>query len=225
MVGRLNKDNELIVYGAGSSEGLEPLVVSLASSQGLKANPFQGTRGEFNQSDHASFYRKNIPVLFFFTGTHPDYHRPADDYDRINYEGMVRIADLGELILLDLARRPERPPFRDADKGTAAPREAVGAVQGGHGAYFGSRPNYAFQGTGVKIDGVSEGSPAEKAGLQGGDIVIRFAGMTVTDVETYMTAMSTKKPGDEVEVVVVRGGERTTLKATLGERPTSTEHD
>jgi hypothetical protein len=217
MVGRLNDDRELTVYGAGTSEGLEPLVEALAQSQGVKAKAVQGTRGEFNQSDHASFYRKDIPVLFFFTGTHPDYHRPSDDFEKINYDGMVRIVDLGELVLLDLARRPDRPKFVKATG--AASQPAVGAVRSGHGVYFGSRPNYAFEGEGVKLDGVTEGSPAEKAGLKGGDIIIRFGGVEVTDVETYMNAMSGKKPGDEVDVVVRRDGEEKTLKAKLGERP------
>ena len=217
MVGRLNDESEMIVYGGGSSEGFERLVEALAASEGLKAKLFQGTRGEFNQSDHASFYREDIPVLFFFTGTHADYHRPSDDPDKINYAGMVRIADLGELILLDLARRPDRPAFV---KMTSPPSHATaGAVRGGHGIYFGSRPNYAFDGEGVKLDGVNEGSPADQAGLRGGDIVVQFGGLKVTDVESYMAAMTTKKPGDEVEVVVKRGDKELTLKAKLGERP------
>ena len=141
-------------------------MAALSRSLDLKSTMIPGTRGEFNQSDHASFYRKDVPVLFFFTGTHPDYHRPSDDYPAINYEGMARIADLGEIILLDLARRPERPAFISPSE-APAPEPSVGAIQGG-GAYFGSRPNYAFDGQGVKLDGVSEGSPAEKAGLQGG---------------------------------------------------------
>ncbi len=217
MVGRLNDDREMTVYGGGSSEGFENLVEALADSQGLKAKLFQGTRGEFNQSDHASFYRKEIPVLFFFTGTHPDYHRPSDDSDKINFAGMVHIADLGELILLDLARRPDRPAF--VKMSSPAPHATAGAVRGGHGIYFGSRPNYAFDGEGVKLDGVNEGSPADKAGLRGGDIVVKFGGLDVKDVESYMAAMSTRKPGEEVEVVVKRGEKEVTLKAKLGERP------
>lgn len=224
MVGRLNDEREMTVYGGGSSEGFEALVEALARSQGIKAKLFQGTRGEFNQSDHASFYRKDIPVLFFFTGTHPDYHRPSDDSDRINYEGMARIADLGELVLLDLARRPERPAFVKMTSPAPAPTVA-GALRGGQGVYFGSRPNYAYDGEGVKLDGVSEGSPAEQAGLKGGDVIVRFGELKVADVEGFMAAMSTKKPGDEVDVVVKRGDEEVTLRAKLGARPSRSAHD
>ncbi len=216
MVGRLNDDRELTVFGAGTSNGLEQLIESLATSQGLKPKMIVGTRGEFNQSDHASFYRKDIPVVFFFTGTHADYHRPSDDTDKINFDGMLRVADLAELLLLDLARRPERPNFNRL--GGGAPTVA-GALRGGSGVYFGSRPSYGFNGEGVKLEGVSEGSPAEKAGLKGGDIIVKFGDLKVVDVESFMAALGSRKPGDEVEVVVLRDGKETTLKAKLGSRP------
>lgn len=222
MVGRLNKDRELTVFGAGSSPGFEALVNALASDQGLKPNNIVGTQGEFFQSDHASFYMKSMPVLFFFTGTHPDYHRPADDPEKINYDGMARIADMGELILLDLARRPERPEFKSlARQG----RRAVAAASGGSGrgmgsAYFGSRPNYAkSNGEGVKLDGVSEGGPAEKAGLKEGDVIIKFAGKDVKDLDSYMAAMGAQKPGDTVDVVVKRDGKEKTFQVKLTARP------
>lgn len=221
MVGRLNKDRELTVFGARTSEGLDDLVLALAHSQGLEANLIEGTGGEFFASDHASFYKKDIPVLFFFTGTHADYHRPSDDAEKINYEGMARIADLGELVLLDLARRPARPEFIRL----ASPRRSSAPTRGGHGIYFGSRPNYAYQGDGVKLDGVSPDSPAARAGLQAGDIVVSFGGLDVHDLESYMTAMSGKKPGDEVEVTVERDGQEKTFKATLAERPSSRDRD
>ncbi len=221
MVGRLNQDHELTVFGAGTSEGFDDLVLALANSQGLAANLIEGTRGEFFASDHASFYKKDIPVLFFFTGTHADYHRPSDDSEKVNYNGMARIADLGELVLLDLLRRPSRPGFvqlANAPRGSAS-------RGGGHGIYFGSRPNYAYQGDGVKLDGVTPDSPAAKAGLQAGDIVVSFGGLEVHDVESYMTAMSGKKPGDEVEVIVERDGKQKTLKAKLTERPSARDRE
>lgn len=224
MVGRLNDERDLTVFGAGTADGFDKLVESLSSSQGLHPKLIQGTRGEFNQSDHASFYRKDMPVLFFFTGTHPDYHKPSDDADKINYDGMLRITNFAELLLLDLAQRPERPKFLKLDNRAVASTPSVGAVQGG-GAYFGSRPNYAFEGEGVKLDGVSEGSPAEKAGLKGGDVIVGFAGQPVKDVESYMVALGSRKPNDEVEVVILREGERKSLKVKLGARPTRSAHD
>jgi hypothetical protein len=216
MVGRYEDDKGLTIYGGGTSEGFGPLVEGLAKSLGLNPKLARGVNDGFSDSDHSSFYRKDIPILFFFTGTHPDYHRPSDDSDRINYEGMARVADLGELMLLNLLGRPERPTFV---KAPAAPRREVGAVRVGGGAYLGSRPSYGDDVEGVKLDGVSDGSPAEKAGLKGGDIIVRFAGLPVRDIESYMTALSSKKPGDTVEIVVQRGEETVTLKATLGSRP------
>jgi hypothetical protein len=218
MVGRLNKAGNLTVFGTGTSPGLEKLVEALASDQGMKANNIVGTGGEFFASDHASFYKKNIPVVFFFTGNHAEYHRPSDDTDLINFAGMAKVADVGELLLLDLARRPERPKFV---KLTSPPRLAGAARSGaGNGAYLGSRPAYGAEpeGGGVKLDGVSEGSPAEKAGLKGGDVIVKFGGKDVKDIEGYMDAMSAHKPGDTVEIVVNRDGKATTLKATLGAR-------
>jgi hypothetical protein len=220
MVGRLNGDSELTIFGAGTIAGLDGLVNALAASQGIKPRIIEGTQMEFNASDHASFYYKNIPVLFAFTGTHPDYHRPSDDTERINFEGMARIANLGELVLLDLARRPKRPEF------VKLPSRPMGALasRGGRnsGVYLGTRPAYGEEGNeGVKLDGVSEGSPAEKAGLRGGDIIVKFDGKTVANLEDYMEHLGRHKPGDTVEVVIRRDGQETTLKVTLGTRPSA----
>jgi hypothetical protein len=215
MVGRLNAQGDLTIFGAGTSPGFEDLVKALVSSQGLKSKVVPGTQGEFFQSDHASFYNKNIPVLFAFTGNHADYHRPSDDSERINFRGMSQVADVGELLLLDLARRPERPKFT---KLPSRPQRGGRLAGPGGGAYLGSRPAYGEGIEGVKLDGVNDDSPAEKAGLKAGDIVIKFDGKAIRDIDDYMEALSTKKPGDAVEIVVKRDGEEKTLKATLGTR-------
>ena len=219
MVGRLNPESELTIFGTGTVEGLGELVDALGKSQGLKVRKVAGTGGEFSASDHYSFYAKNVPVLFAFTGNHRDYHRPGDDTDLINSNGMARIADLGELVLLDLARRPTRPAFAKLVNPKAA-SPGVGAARSGSGAYLGTRPAYGESETpGVKLDGVTEGSPAEKAGLKGGDIIIKFAGKDVKSIEDYMEAIGTKKPGDQAEIVVKRDGKEQTLGVTLGTRP------
>ncbi len=140
MVGRLNTKHELIVYGAPTLEGLDALVTDLARSQDLKAKIVPDTSSEFNASDHAWFYRKEIPVFFAFTGTHPDYHRPTDDTERINFEGMTRIANLSELLLLDMARRPERPHFKKLP--SPPPGRGVRLAGRSQGAYLGTRPSY-----------------------------------------------------------------------------------
>lgn len=215
MVGRLNDKSELTVFGTGTSPGLDTLVASLASDQNIKANNVVGTSGEFNASDHASFFVKDIPVVFFFTGNHPDYHRPSDDTPLINFDGMRRIADIGELLLLDLSERPSRPVFVKPARGPA-----MASASRGSGVYLGTRPSYGDipEGGGVKLEGVNEGSPAEKGGMKGGDIVIKFGDKEVKDIEGYMSAMSGHKVGETVEIVVNRDGKDVTLKVKLGTR-------
>ena len=249
MVGRYEQEKGLTVYGAMSSEGFGPLVESLAKSQGFRTKMPKPINDGFSDSDHSSFYRKNIPILFFFTGTHADYHRPSDDTEKINFDGMERVVNLGELIVLDIARRPSRPLFQKnaptttvaADPHAAAPADphaatpadphaAAGAATEtsalrGNGAYLGSRPAYGEDIVGVKLDGVTEGSPADKAGLKAGDVIIKFANLPVKDIESYTVALGSKKPGDEVEIVVQRDGKEVTLKATLSERKSATPRD
>ncbi len=214
MVGRLNPSDEVIIFGTGSSPDFTDLVKVLAGSQNLKPTIIEGTQMQFNASDHASFYYKDIPVIFTFTGTHPDYHRPSDDTPLINFEGMARIANYAELLLLDVARRPSRPSFVKL-KGTAP--SPVSASRGS-GAYLGTRPAYGSEEKGVKLDGVAEGSPAEKAGIKGGDVIVKFDGKEITNIEDFMEGLTRHKPGDSVEIVVRRDGAETALKATLGTR-------
>jgi len=215
MVGRLNDNHELTLFGTGTSPGFDQLVLALASSQGLKPKLIEGTRAEFNASDHASFYRADIPVLFAFTGTHDQYHRPTDDTPLINAEGMARIANFGELVLLDIAQRPARPEF--VKLVNSANDQKVGSVSG-TSVYMGTQPAYGSDVKGVKLDGVTEGSPAEKAGLKGGDVLVKFDNKEIADIEDFMEALSTHKPGDNVDVVVQRDGSDVTLKVTLGSR-------
>lgn len=218
MVGRLNDKDELTVYGTGTTPGAEALVDALGQSSGFKIKKVAEGLGP---SDQQSFYLKDIPVLFAFTGTHRDYHRPSDDTDRINFSGMSRIADFGEILLLDVVRRPRRPEFT-----RVAPKRGQGQ---GHGqgdpgrvsisAYLGSIPDYDDSVKGVKLSGVREGSPAEKGGLKGGDIVVGFGGKPVATIYDYTESLGRYKPGDVVDVVVQRDGKETTLKITLGSRP------
>ncbi|WP_422929878.1 M20/M25/M40 family metallo-hydrolase [Singulisphaera sp. PoT] len=220
MVGRLNEKQELTVYGTGTTPGIDALVDALGKSSGFTIKKIAEGLGP---SDQQSFYLKNIPVLFAFTGTHRDYHRPSDDTERINFAGMSRIADFAELVLLDIVRRPQRPEF------TKVVRQGS---SGGHGdsdpgrvsisAYLGSIPDYDDSVKGVKLSGVREGSPAEKGGLKGGDIVIGFGGKPVATIYDYTESLGRYKPGDVVDVVVQRDGKETTLKITLGSRPSET---
>jgi hypothetical protein len=216
MVGRLNEKSELTVYGTGTSPGIDALVDALGKSEGFVVKKIAEGYGP---SDQQSFYVKDIPVLFIFTGTHSDYHRPSDDTELINFAGMSRIANLAELLLLDNARRPTRPGFIKV------------AAKGGHGAspgdpgrvsitaYLGSIPDYNEDIKGVKLNGVREGSPAEKGGLQKDDVIVGFGGKPVGTIYDYTESLARHKPGDTVEVVVQRAGKEVKLKVTLGRKP------
>jgi hypothetical protein len=217
MVGRMTRD-EVTFFGIGSTPGLDTLVDALGSSAGITVKKVAGMSDGFGGSDHQSFYLKDVPVLFAFTGTHKDYHRPTDDTERINFEGMGRIANVGELLLLDFARRPRRPEFvksaaGDHGSGGADPARLSVSV------YLGTMPDYADGTKGVKLAGVREGSPAEKGGLQGGDIIIEFGGKPIGTINDYMESMGKYKPDDEVTLKVKRGEKDVELKVKLGKRP------
>jgi len=220
MVGRM-RDRKLIVYGTATAAELPALVDSAnraaaAAAGGREPLAITATGDGFGSSDHSSFYAKNIPVLHFFTNVHDDYHRASDDVERVDAGGTARVVEVAERIVRAVGDRPSRLTF------TRTPSAAVGGITsrgGGSGAYFGSVPDMAAGGVkGMRISGVTPGSPADKAGLKAGDIVIRFGGAEVTELYSYTDALRAKKPGDVVEVVVLRNGERVTLTATLGRR-------
>ena len=216
MVGRLNGKNELTMIGTGSSPGMDVLIDALGKSSGMVIKKVSGLSDGFGGSDHESFYQKNIPVLFAFTGIHPDYHRPSDDSDRINYTGMAHIADYLELILLDLARRPDRPVFARLAPPSRAARQSQSA-SAGMGVTLGVMPDYSDESkNGLKISGVREGGPAAKAGLKGNDSIIKIGGKAIATIYDYMESLKGFKPGDKVEVIVTRDGKEVKLQAELG---------
>ena len=161
----------------------------------------------YGPSDQSSFYSKKIPVLFFFTGAHEDYHKPSDTADKINYEGEATVLQFVRDIVYDLQAADKRPDFTLAKAETNS-RSTSFRVS------LGTIPSYAESSDGLKLDGVREGSPAEKAGLKAGDKVVKLAGRDVRNVYDYTQALSEMKAGQEYEVVVVRDGQRLTLKIT-----------
>lgn len=165
----------------------------------------------FGPSDHSSFYAKRLPVLFFFTGTHEDYHKPSDTAERINYEGLARVADFVREIVGELQASDARPTY------TTAKTEA-NARSTGFRVYLGTVPSYGESTDGLKLDAVREGSPAEAAGLKAGDRIVRLAGRDVRNVYDYTQALSEMKAGQQYEVEVVRDGARQTLKVTPAAR-------
>ena len=165
----------------------------------------------YGPSDHSSFYAKQVPVLFFWTGNHEDYHKPSDTADKINYEGEARVVSFVERIVRDLDRSDKRPTY------TVAKNESQGRSMGFR-VYLGTIPNYADSNDGLKLDGVRDDSPASKAGLKAGDKIVKMAGREVKNVYDYTYALGEMKAGQEYEVEVVRGSERLTLKITPAKR-------
>jgi hypothetical protein len=195
----------------GVSQGV-PVVLGANNSTIVSMDPhkkFALTLNEdgYGPSDHSSFYGKQVPVLFFFTGSHNDYHKPSDTAEKINYEGEASIVGFVERIIRDLDRSDKRPTY------AVAKSESQGR-SGGFRVYLGTIPNYAESNDGLRLDGVREDSPAAKAGLKAGDRIVKMGGHEVKNVYDYTYALGELKAGQEYEVEIVRGSERLTLRIT-----------
>ena len=209
MVGRLGQ-GPLIVYGVDTAEQWRTLVAPAASRAGIVIT----TRGEgYGPSDHTAFYMKNIPVLHLFTNTHADYHKPTDDADKIDAAGLEKVTKMVVEIASATAARPEQLTLR---RGAGKPPSATSAGTGG--TYLGSVPDFAAVERGVKLSGVTPGSPAEKAGVRAGDIVIGMGTLDVADLQGLTDALRAHKPGDTVALRLIRDGKPLTLEVTLGTR-------
>jgi hypothetical protein len=211
MVGRL-RQKRLIVYGSRSAREFPKLLDSLNWYAGfdLKA---QGDG--YGPSDQSSFYAAGRPVLHFFTDLHEDYHRTTDDWQKINVEGFGQVATFVTGLVTALANRPG--PLTLMPAANPAPA-AAGAPVSGYGAYLGTVPDMTDSPGGVRLLGVRAGSPAERAGLRGDDIITRIGEMNVPDLQAMTDALRSHQPGDTVDIVVRRGNADITLRATLGSR-------
>jgi len=210
MIGRLRED-ALAVQGVGTSPRWPQLVEQANAPLGLK---LKTSEGGYGPSDHSPFYAAGRPVLFFFTGAHEDYHRPSDTVDRINAAGIARVVDLVEAIVARVAASDEPVPFTRV----AAEKEQQTATRGFR-VWVGGIPDYSAEGPGVRFTGVTAGSPAEKAGVQAGDVLVRFGEKEVRNVYDYTYALAERKPGDTVTIVVKRAGGDVPLEVVLGSRP------
>jgi aminopeptidase YwaD len=202
MIGRL-KNNRLTIGGVGTSPEWKELIekVNDGSFQIME------DRSGMGASDHTSFYLKNIPVLFFFTGIHEDYHRPTDTWDKINYEGQARILRMVQGLVKAIDERPLRIAFTPTQSGTPS----TGNRRTGSGVRLGLVPDYAENVEGVMLSGTSPGSPAEKAGLRAGDIVVALAGKRVKDIEELTALYPSLKPGEPASIVIIRDGKEIEL--------------
>ncbi|NQV27985.1 MAG: M20/M25/M40 family metallo-hydrolase [Rhodopirellula sp.] len=207
MVGRL-RDDKLTVFGIGTSPMFKDDITRFgeAAEFQLSLKP-EG----FGPSDQSSFYAKKIPVLHFFTNTHSDYHRPGDDWEKINFKGIQRISHLFRDFVIHTAETQKRPEYLEVAGNADIERQ-------GSRPYFGSIPDFSEEGEGYAISGVSPKSPAAEGGLKGGDRIVQFGESKVTDLSDFDLALRNFSGGDEVDVTVLRDGQRVKLKVTL-EKP------
>jgi aminopeptidase YwaD len=219
MVGRL-RENRLMVMGVGTATELAPLLRRTNRALGRAAKRdslfvLRTANDGYGPSDHSSFYKRNVPVLMFFTGAHADYHKPTDTPDKVDFAGLERIAGFAAAVVESLDARPKLT-FVKAQGEANVGRIAGG---GGYGAWLGTIPDYVQTEGGVLLSGVRAGSPAEQAGLAGGDVIVQFDGVRVDNIYDYTFALRSRKPGQDVRVTVKRGGAERVLVATLGRRP------
>lgn len=205
MIGRMNEDSLLTVFGIGTSSKWEEIIVAKNNNRfNLSLND-----DGYGPSDHSSFYGKEIPVLFFFTGTHTDYHRPSDDADKINISGQKHILDYVYETAIEIDELTEKPDYINV------PRKQDNNM-GGWKVYVGTIPDYAYTGEGFRLTGVSPGSPAEKAGIKSGDIMIKFGDRSINNIYDYVYALQEYVPGDVVDVELKRGEESLNINLELG---------
>jgi hypothetical protein len=209
MVGR--PDGQVLLSGTETAPSLAADVEAAAAGRSIKVNRFREGAG-VGSSDDTSFLLRRIPALAFFSGFHADYHRPSDDWDRIDVRGAVEVTRIALDLTQRLSARAERAAF------TGMPPQPRGGGGGGYGAYFGSVPDFGDSTDGVKFAEIREGSPAAKAGLRRGDVLIEFDGAPVTTLYDFTHALRNKRAGETVTVVVRRDGTPVTAEVTLGAR-------
>jgi Peptidase family M28/PDZ domain len=214
MIGRL-RDNKLYVGGIGTGSTFKPLVEKATQDTGLRAD--ESEAGGYGASDHTSFTAKQVPTLFFFSGLHSDYHKPSDTWDKINAPDAVKVLQEVSEIATALADAPDRPLFvRVAENPHAGHTGDTGG--GGYGPYFGSIPDFGSPPHGVRFSDVHEGSPAGKAGLKANDILVEFDGKPIENLYDFTYALRQHKPGDKVQVKVLRNGAPVVVDVVLTKR-------
>ncbi len=210
MIGRL-REGKVYVGGVSSGENFKALLDRLLPKHKLTAD----LSGSFDagSSDHTSFLSKQVPVLFFFSGLHGDYHKPSDTWEKIDARAAAELLRAVGEAALALMNDPERPRFVRTAAGVAS---AGGGP--GYGAWFGSVPDFGQGVKGVRFADVREGSPAAKAGLRAGDVLVEFAGKPIENLYDFTYALRSKKPGEAVKVKVLRGTETLEVTVVLGQR-------
>jgi hypothetical protein len=203
MIGRLNPTTKSVsISGSGTSPLWEPTIKSMNSKLSIKTDS-----SGIGPSDHSSFYLKDIPVLHFFTGSHSDYHKPSDDWDKINYSGEKEVLELIIAVIEKLDTEPKLAFLTTKNKSMSASRSFK--------VTLGVMPSYTSDTAGLLVDGVTEDRPAHKAGILTGDIVTQIGEYPIKDIQNYMEALSKFEKGQTVPVKVKRKGEELTLNVTF----------
>ena len=211
MIGRI-KDDKVYIGGVGTGSTFKSVL-----DQAEKETPFkfEASPGGYSSSDHTSFVTKKIPVLFFFSGLHSDYHKPSDTWDKINGPSAARLLDMVENVAVQLANTDQPPTFQ-----VVAEEKPLGGIAGGggYGPYFGSVPDFGQTENGVKFSDVRPNSPAAKAGFKAGDILVQFGDKPIKNLYDFTDALRRSKVGDVVEVKVLRDGQPVTASVKLEQR-------
>ncbi len=211
MVGRM-KDNALTIQGTGTSSSWTNIVRALNNEADTLA--IKTIDEGFGPSDHASFYAKNVPVLFFFTGTHSDYHKPSDDWEKVNYRDEERIVRY----IYKLANSVQQSETSIAFTKSTAPATTGGGDGRGFTVTLGVMPDYSSTVEGLRIEGTRADGPAEKAGLKSGDVITKLAGKKIMNIYDYMGILGELKSGDVVPVEAQRDGKTLSFSATMQKR-------
>jgi hypothetical protein len=203
MIGRLNPTTKSVsISGSGTSPLWEPTIQSMNTKLSIKTDS-----SGIGPSDHSSFYLKDIPVLHFFTGSHSDYHKPSDDWDKINYAGEKEVLELIIAVIEKLDTEPKLAFLTTKNKSMSSARSFK--------VTLGVMPSYTSDAAGLLVDGVTEDRPAHKAGIQTGDIVTQIGEYPIKDIQNYMEALGKFEKGQTVPVKVKRKGEELTLNVTF----------
>jgi len=193
MIGRLaDSTNKLMLYGVGTSADWIPLLDKINSGFSIKKDS-----AGIGPSDQTSFYLKNIPVLAFFTGQHSDYHKPSDDWQKINFKGEVKVLEYVIKVIEETESLPKMKflETKNTEEGKTSFKVTLGIM-----------PDYTFDGKGLRVDGVTKGKTADAAGLLKGDIILQMGDVIVNEIHDYMKALSKFNKGDSTEVIILRDG-------------------
>jgi len=208
MVGRLQESKILQISGIGTSPGFVDIVNMLNDTSSIK---LALSESGYGPSDHSSFYSNNVPVLFFTTGAHTDYHKPSDTYDMINYEGMVKVSELIFDVVHHLDSLPQKLAFREAGL-----KEEESSPMRGKGATLGIMPDFnGIEKNGLRADIVTPGKPAANGGMKNGDIITAINGKAINNIYDYMAKMGELKAGEVITVEIIRNGNNMTLLLQL----------